>query len=555
MFQRSTLSNFGASPVIARRHVALAIAAGIVGLALCLPLIAILYLGLSADGSNWVQIFSTTLPNSIGQTASLVVFTCALSLLLGTLLAYLVTFYNFWGRSILQWLAFLPMAVPGYIVAFLITDVLSYGSFVPKFWRETTGLAFLDIRSVHGASITLALVLYPYVYAAARAAFMKQSQAQLDVARTLGNSATSAFLRIAIPQALPAIGIGVLLVALETLNDVGAVTFFGVQTITTGIYNLWLGQGNLGAAAQLALLLLAFVLLVILAQRYLVGRDAALHTSRQIEGPRVKQLAGLKNILASSVFALPMLLGFALPVLLLLKSAARRLDHLNNSTFIESLSSSLLLGIGGAVITMFLGLMLAYAVLTRPSVWLKVITFFAAFGYAVPGTVLAIGVIVPLAASDRFIDGIVRVQFGFSSGLILSGTIFAILFAYAVRFLTISQRTLHDGLSRISPNIDAAARSLGSGYWKRFIGIHIPLLRPSLAAAAILVFVDTIKELPATLLLRPFGLNTLATHTFELASLGQLEDAAVPALAIVLAGLIPVALLSRGLASSTPSAR
>jgi iron(III) transport system permease protein len=352
---------------------------------------------------------------------------------------------------------------------------------------------------------------------------------------------------VALPQAAPAIAVGMILVMLEVLNDIGAATFFGVQTVTSGIYALWLDQGNLGGAAQLALLTLITVSILMMCERKAQAREAVFHGDAKPKPLQRLQLKGWRAGAAVIAMIFPVLVGFAWPCLVLLGSALRRIDGILDPAFTRALLRTLELAALASIVTLVAGLTLAYAARIFQTRSFKLVETAASLGYAVPGTVLALGVLIPFGHLDQIINRMSDASFGVKPGLIFSGTLLAVVFAYLVRFLTIAFRTLETGMVRLTANLDAAARTMGRGAWRRFIDVHIPILKPSIATALILVFVDAMKELPATLLLRPFDFETLATHLFSLASLGQLEDAALPALAIVAVGLVPVFLLSRGL--------
>jgi iron(III) transport system permease protein len=542
--------------VRSHRARALQIAALAVGVLVAAPLLTILVLALGGGGENWSRIFSVQLANSLPATLLLLLLCGVLSGLIGGGLAWLVTFFEFPGRRVLQALAYLPLAMPGYIIAFVMTEQLSFSGPVQGWWRGVFGFQspqdywFPAIRSVTGAAAVLAFVLYPYVYATARAAFVKQSPSQLDAARSLGKTRAQAMISIALPQAAPAIAIGMILVMLEALNDIGAATFFGVQTVTASIYTLWLDQGNLAGAAQLSLLALATVTGLMLIERKAQAQDQVFHGDAKPKKLERLMLTGPRAWLATAVVLIPILIGFIWPALVLLGSALKRIDGLADGAFISALLHSVELAAIASVVTIVAGMILAYAARIFAGTGFKLIETFASLGYAVPGTVLALGVLAPLGQLDQVLNRMTESVFAARPGLIFSGTVFALIFAYLVRFLTLSFRTLETGMALLTANLDAAARTMGRSAWRRFVDIHLPILRPSIATALILVFVDAMKELPATLLLRPFDFETLATHLFALASLGQLEDAALPALAIVAVGLVPVFLLSRGLETS-----
>lgn len=527
------------------------VVAVILALPLALPILTIIALAFTADASDWPKLLSGVLPTMTLDTVLYCAGVSAGTLVVGTSLAFLITMFRFPGRNVLKWLAILPLAVPGYITAFAYVDTFSYAGSFQVMLRQTFGWTqpgdyhFPEIRSLGGAIFVMTAALYPYVYMSARAAFLKQSLSQLDAARTLGRSPWRAFVEITLPQTRPALAVGVSLVVMECLNDIGAVGFFGVNTLTYGIYTLWLGQGNLGAAAQLALVLLTAVIALILFEQMMRQRD---ELSRAAKGSAMlerRKLTGWQGLAAVLVTVAPIFAGFALPVLLLVGYAQHHWDSGLSANFLQAASNSVVLALLACLGTLTLALVFGYANRRSQSPVLASATGFAGLGYALPGTVLGIGVLVPLAHIDRLINAVSVAVFNWQPGLILSGSIAALVFAYVARFLAIALGSVEAGLLKVSPSLDEAARSLGRKPFTAFRDIHLPLLRPSLLTAALLVFVDAMKELPATLMLRPFDFDTLATHVFSLASLGQIEDSAVPALTIIAVGLLPVAILTR----------
>jgi iron(III) transport system permease protein len=530
-----------------------AIAALILALPLALPVLSIIVLAVGPGENIWPHLISTVLPHYISQTFGLLVGVGFLTFLIGVALAWLVTFYYFPGRTAVQWMALLPLAMPGYIVAYTYVDFLTYAGPLQSAlrglmgWVRPTDYFFPEIRSLSGAIFVLSFALFPYVYLTARASFLKQPMTQIDVARTLGKSPMQVFLSVVLPQARAAIVVGISLVLMECLNDIGAVGFFGVQTLTLGIYSAWLGQGNLGGAAQLAFVVLIVVIGLLFIERRSRSFDQRLHVVQRPKPIIRHDLQGLRGWMALLAALLPIIIGFALPALLLANHAIHRIEAILSREFLDALAHSLLMAGLTCILTLSAALLMAYANRLTQSHFIRMLTTFATIGYAIPGTVLAIGLMVPLGGFDNWFDAWMRLHFGVSTGLLLSGSIAALSLAYTARFLMIAFGTLENGLQKITPNVDAVARTLGRKPFRVFLDVHVPLMRPTLVAANLLVFVDAMKELPATLLLRPFGFDTLATTVFTLASLDKLEDSAVPALAIVLVGLLPVILLSRSL--------
>lgn len=518
-----------------------------------LPLLTIGWLGLSADVSGWPKLISTVLPRLAWTTFLLCAGCAVLTVIIGTLMAWLVTMYNFPARPLLKWMALLPLAMPGYIISFAYVDFLAFSGPLQTGlrglanWQRPEDYMFPEIRSLGGAILVMSFALYPYVYMSARASFLKQPMNQLHVARTLGRNPWAAFLSITLPQARPALAIGVLLVLMECLNDIGAMSFFGVRTVTLAIYSVWLDQDNLGGAAQLALVLLSAIVALILFEQMARNRDALSKAARTGGLLARQRLHGAKKWLAVLAMFVPVLFGFLLPVALLVGHAWRRLDHFWSATFISAVGNSMLLAATACFFTVLIALVMAYANRQSGAAWLKNLTRISSLGYALPGTVLGIGVLVPFGQFDQFVNRISSDLVGYVPGLILSGGLFAVVFAYVSRFLIIAVSTVEIGMDKIPENLDHVSRTLGRSPLRSFRDIHLPLLRPSMFAAALLVFVDAMKELPATLILRPFDFDTLATQVFTLASLGQLEESSIPALSIVLAGLLPVIILARNM--------
>lgn len=526
-----------------------------------LPLLAILFLAVQASGwtsgdasgAAWSHLATTVLPGMAWQTLVLALGVAAIALVAGTVMAWLVTFHAFPGRSIMKWSAILPLAVPGYITAFAYVDYFTYAGPLQTALRGVMGWSspaenwFPDIRSLAGAVFVMGFALYPYVYMSARAAFLRQPMAQLDVARTLGRSSWQAFVQITLPQARPALAVGASLVIMEVVNDIGAVQFFGVNTLTLGIYSTWLGQGNLGAAAQLAFVLMLGIGALIGFEQVMRNRDGLSRGARVHSPIQRQKLHGLGAAAAWVAMFLPIAFGFLVPVLLLLHYGWRRFDGLLDINVARAATNSVVLALFACLGTLLIALVFAHANRSGQNTRVRQLTRFASFGYALPGTVLGIGILVPFGFLDQKINLITMALFGTMPGLVLSGSIAALVFAHVTRFLVIATGTVDARMEKISPHLDHVARTLGRGPWQVFRTIHLPLLRPAVITATLLVFVDALKELPATLLLRPFDFDTLATHVFTMASLGQLEDAALPALAIAVAGLVPVFILSRNL--------
>jgi iron(III) transport system permease protein len=527
-------------------------AACAVAVPMALPIISILVLALAAGPDSWRNAFTQTLWPLTSNTLLLCVGTSLLSLVLGLASSLLISFYYFPLRKPLTWLAFLPIAMPGYIISYLYVDFLNYAGPLQTWlrgvfgWSSPQDYLFPEVRSLPGAVLVMSLVLYPYVYLAGRAAFARQPVNQIFVARTLGHRPWAIFLKVVLPQARPAIAAGLVLVVMECLNDIGAVSFFGVRTYAIAIFSTWLDQGSLGGAAALALIMIAAAMLLVIAERWARAHDRLPRTQHPDSGYMREQLTGPKGWLATAVVCLPVFLGFFLPLILLLSHGFRRFGDASWGKFLSAAGNSAFLALASAVIAVLLALTIAYAKRRAHSPALELVTFLANTGYAIPGAVLAIGIIVPFGIADHFFNGLTLEFFGIRPGLLLSGTVIALLFAYVARFLISATGMMEAGYERIPRSIDSAARTLGHSPIRTLFAVHVPMLKPAFIAAALLVFVDAMKELPATLLLRPFNFETLATEVFTYASLGQIEEAALPSLLIVGAGLIPVIVLMRG---------
>lgn len=474
-------------------------------------------------------------------------------LLLGVPTAWLTSAYDFPGKKIFSWALLLPLAMPAYIIAYTYTGMLDFSGPVQTSLREWTGydvskLWLFNIRSLGGAIVMMSLVLYPYVYLLARTAFLEQSSSLIEAGRSLGYSYKQTLIKLVIPLARPAIIAGMTLALMETLADYGTVKFFGVDTFTTGIFRAYYSFGDTAAAAQLATVLLSFVVVLIFMERY--SRRKIKYHSTKNKHSKVVSLHGMKAVIAMLICLFPLVFGFLLPALQLLSWSAFKADP--GDSFLLLAWHSFYLALIAAVITTGLALIFAYSkrLYTRRKTVSASITL-ASTGYALPGTIIAIGVIIAFSWMDHRIIAFAQKWFDINPGLLLSGTIFALLFAYTVRFLAVSFGAVDSGLQKIKPSIDQAARSLGkrpSGVLKH---IHIPLLFSPILTAVLIVFVDVLKELPATLILRPFNFNTLSVRAFELASDERLIDAAPASLLIVLVGIIPVIILSKSIHSAS----
>jgi iron(III) transport system permease protein len=528
-----------------------------IALIVAMPVVVILVHVFLPSGEVWQHLTSTVLPRYILNTLVLALSVGVGTLLIGTGTAWLVVMCRFPGRRIFEWALLLPLAVPTYVIAYAYTDYLQFAGPVQTLLRDTFGWGrddyyFPSIRSLGGAATLITLVLYPYVYMLARASFMEQTVGMLDVGRTLGLSPWRMFSRIAVPMARPGLVGGVSLVLMETLNEFGAVQFFGVDTFTTGIYRTWFGLGEPVAAAQLAACLLVFVFAVVLLERASRGHKQYFNTTGRYQELPEYALRGWRGWCASFVCAIPVLVGFVLPSILLGWMAIETGDSRWGWRFFEYARNTLVLGALAAVAAVSLAVLLSYGARLQPGPVTRLATRTAAMGYAIPGSVVAVGILIPLAWMDQQLNLFTRDRFGFIIGLVFSGSVFVLIYAYIVRFLAVSFNTVEASLGKVTPTMDAASRTLGQTAGGTLRRVHTPIMRGSLLAAGILVFVDVMKELPATVILRPFNFDTLAIRAHNLASDERLAEASTASLAIVVVGIIPVILLSVAMRRSRP---
>jgi len=522
-----------------------------------LPVATVLLHMLVPSPEVWGHLVETVLDRYVINTLGLIVGVGAGTLILGVGTAWLVVMCRFPCRRLFEWALLLPLAVPTYVIAYAYTDLLQFTGPVQTALRDwfewgRADYFFPEIRSLGGAIAVMSLVLYPYVYLLSRAAFTEQSACALEVGRTLGRGPWRLFSGVAIPLARPAIVGGVALALMEALNDFGAVQFFGVDTFTTGIYRTWFGLGEPVAAAQLAACLLVFVLVLLLIERW-SRSDARFHhaTGNYRELPQYR-LGRTRGALAFAACLLPVLAGFLLPGGVLLKMHFEVGDPQFGARFFDFAWNSLQLAVVAAVVAVALAVLVGYGVRLRPRPLTRIAARLASVGYAVPGSVIAVGVLIPLGWMDQQINQVANERFGAAPGLILTGTMVALVYAYVVRFLAVSFNSVEASLGRVTPNMDAASRTLGQTAARTLARVHLPVMRSSLLAAGLLVFVDVMKELPATIILRPFDFDTLAVRSFELASDERLAQASSSSLAIVAVGILPVILLSRAMRSARP---
>jgi iron(III) transport system permease protein len=502
---------------------------------------------------TWSHLASTVLPDYMLTTLWLCLGVGIGAALLGVGAAWLVTHFEFPLRRSFEWALVLPLAMPAYVMAYAYTDLLQYVGPVQSWLRETFGWTradywFPDVRSLGGAMLMFAGVLYPYVYMLARTAFLERGTALFEAGRSLGLTPWRSFLRISLPMARPAIMVGVALALMETLADYGTVSYFAVQTFTTGIYRAWFSLGDRVAAAQLSMCLLGIVVLVLAMERFSRGR-ARFHVSGlRRAASRGATLAGWRAALAVGGCLLPLMVGFLIPCAVLLQMAINEGDAQFGPRFVELARNSFTVAAVTALLAVLLALLIAYARRLDPKPATRVAHAAAGMGYALPGSVIAVGLLIPLAQLDNAMAQWLRANVGWQTGLLITGGIAGLVYAYLVRFLTAALQTVDAALQRITPHMDDAARSLGLTPAESLKRVHLPLLRRGLLTAGLLVFIDVMKELPATLVMRPFNFDTLATQAYTLASDERLAEASTASLAIVVVGLLPMIILCRQIA-------
>lgn len=542
-------------PVRRRRHPYVQVLAATLSAIVLLPIVSLSFVALGGTGEDWPHLAANVLPGASRTTLLLLALVAAGTSVIGVAGAWLVVAFEFPFRRIFSWALVLPLAVPPYLAAYAFGEFFHYSGPLQSLIRAMFGFEtihdywFPDIRSTPGAAFVLSSVLYPYVYLTTRIVFLMQGRNIADVARTLGARPAKVFWRVLLPVARPAVVAGLALVLMESINDIGASEYLGVRTLTTSVYTTWLARGSLEGGAQIALLMLVLVFLLLAAEHW-ARRKQRFHTSRATHmrayPPRIR-LTGLAGFCATAAATLPVLTGFGIPLLVFGQYASRRLDQLSSPAVADAFLNSLITATATAAVTIFLALFLINAVRLSRSSFTTMTVRLAAIGYALPGGVLGLGLLFVLARFDNTLDAFMRANFGLSTGLLLTGSAGAVIMACAIRFLALAEGAIQSGLEKLPPHLDEAARSLGQSASRSATTVLLPLLKPAIFTAAVLVFVDTIKELSATILLRPFGFNTLATYVYENASRGAPEEGAVAAIVIILTALVPVILLSRAL--------
>ena len=563
---------YSASPAALRRPTAsarggsrgssLGVAAVVLGIVLSVPLWVVITSWLNGTSEIWRHLAETVLTDYIWNSIALGLGVAIGVSVIGVMLAWVIVHYRFPAHRVLQWALILPLAMPAYVIAFGYADWLEFAGPVQTQLRVVMGWRagdywFPDIRSLGGAIVLFTFVLYPYVYLLARSAFIEQSASTLEAARLAGMGAWARLLRVSVPLARPAIAGGAALALMETLADFGTVSYFGVTTFTTGIFHAWQSFGDRDAATQLAAVLLALVAIVLLFERWTRG-DARYQSTGVGRPNQPVTLRGWRGIVAMTLCALPVMIGFLLPAALLVRLALIEEAAALGARELRLIGSTAMLATIAAIVVVAIALLLAYA-LRQSQSWreragmralVRVAVRGASLGYAVPGAVIAVGVLAPLGRLDNLMIESMRSWAGITIGLVFTGSIVALIYAYAVRFTAIALQSIEAGLARITPSMDDAARSLGLSRWQTLYRVHLPMLRGSALVAMLLVFIDVMKELPATFALRPFNFDTLAVHIYNLTKDERLGEAAVASMALVAIGLIPLLLLGRRMLAS-----
>lgn len=542
-------------PVLRERHRGLLAVAGLVSALALVPVATLALIAFSGTGEDWPHLARNVVPVAMRTTLYLILLTSVGTALIGVAAAWAVVAYEFPGRRTLSWMLVLPLAVPPYLAAYAIGEFFLFSGPLQTVYRSIFGFVsardywFPDVRTTEGAALVMTAVLYPYVYLTVRVVFLMQGRNIADVARTLGARPARVFFRVLLPVARPAIVAGLALVLMETLNDIGAAEYLGVRTMTSAIFTTWINRSSLEGAAQIAMVMLVLVFLLLMAERW-ARRRQRFHNVRATQAaarpPRMR-LAGWRGLALSIALFLPVLFGLGVPLLVFGQYALPRLDYLMNTGLARALGNTVWVGLVTATITVAVALLLVEAARRMRGAAPAALVRLASMGYALPGTIVGLGLLYALARFDNGLDALMRENFGFSTGLLLTGSGTAVVVACTIRFLALAEGSIQSGLAKLPPHLDEAARSLGRSSSASAATVLLPLLRPAIFTAGVLVFVDTVKELSATIMLRPFGFNTLATLVYENASRAVMQDGALAALLIILTATVPVVLLSNAL--------
>jgi len=526
--------------------------AWLIGLLLVTPLGFLLFESLQGDSDVFQHLFDTVLWDYTRNTLLLILGVGLLSCVIALPLAWLTAYCDFPGRKQFEWALMLPLAMPTYLIAYVYTDLLDYAGPVQIALREWFGWQspddywFFDIRTLTGAIVMIALVLYPYLFLIFKTALREQSFKLVQASQLMGLSPTQSFLRVSLPLGRGAIVAGITLISMEAMADFATVNYFAVSTLTTAVYDTWLGYYSLTAAAKISGIMLLILFLTIMVERFSRRNQAVYERQSSVNSATLYRLKGGAAWAASLACTVVLVLAFILPVGVLVKYAVVYADEAWNGAFFSYAWQSFKVAIVVSLVTILLSLLVLFYQRIAKHAYPLIPGRLASTGYALPGTVLAIAVLLPLTQLDDALNNWLE-PFGLSPGLLLSGTLFAMIFAYVVRFYAIAHGALESSFLRISPSLDMASQSMGKGPLQTLRKVHLPLLKRGILTAGLLVFIECMKELPAALLLRPFNFETLATHVFQYVSDEQLELASISALLIVLVGLIPLYFVNRSM--------
>lgn len=515
------------------------------------PILAVIWIALNPTVNIWPHLIATTLPRYLSTTAKLMFSVGILAGIVGTGTAWMIARYRFPLSNVLEWVLLLPLAIPAYVGAYALVDLLEYAGPVQTFmrgvfgWHDARDYWFPQIRSLGAAIVVLSASLFPYVYLLARSAFREQSGSSEEVAMSLGAGAVSRFWRVGLPLGRPAIAAGIAIVMMETVNDFGTVDFFAVQTLTTGIFSVWLESNNAGGAAQIASVVLLLVIVLVTLEKVSRRKVRFFNLSNRHRPVDRIALHGRAGWIAMIICLVPFLVGFVLPAGVILSHAVDNADRWADPALLKALLNTVFVAGMAAILTVLAGVFLVYGVRLSGRSLPRMLLPITTIGYAAPGAVLAVGILIPLAVVDHALADTIEAISGVDIGLVLTGSAFALILAYSVRFFAIAQGAADAAIERIAPSLPMAARSLGRTQGQTLYEIYFPLIRGSIGSALLLVFVDCVKELPATLLLRPFNYDTLATRVHNEASLENLGDAAPAAILIIGVGLFAVGFLAR----------
>jgi iron(III) transport system permease protein len=522
----------------------------ILTLVISIPIVVVLSYLFLAPTATWFHIVETLLLKYTLNTLILLVGTGLFTLFFGVFTAWITSMYRFPGHKFFGWGLILPLSLPAYIAAYTYAGMLDYTSPLYTFFRNSLGIEtgqflFFNIMSIGGVIFILSMVLYPYIFLITRTFFLQQSSRLLEASASLGYSPSQTFRKVALPMARPAIVAGLALVFMEVLNEYGAVKYYGVETFTIGIFQAWFSFGDAGSAMKLSAILMIFVLLLLSIERLQRGRSRFEMMNNSFSPPKKYRLKGVKAALAVILCLIPFLLGFLIPVFQLAWWSILTAGKIIDLSFINLVGNSFLLALSASAIVVVLSLFIAYTIRIFNTGAMRSIGKIATLGYSIPGAVIAVGIMIPFAFADGKLNEWLGAWFGFTPGLILSGTILAVVFGYTVRFFAVGFNTVESGFERISRNLDEASRSLGKSSFSTLFSVNLPLLKGALLSAAILVFIDVLKELPLTLILRPFNFDTLAINAFQYASDERIAESSSAALIIIATGILPVFLLNK----------